>query len=130
MLKEFEGIAMRGNVMDFALAAIIGGAFGKIIASLVKDVLRPLIGIVPGGDFSELTFTVGDPVVKRGAFVESVIDFGLATFAAIEIIMLVRILKRFTEPQPVAAPTKKECPRCFTALPITARRGPNCLSQL
>ena len=70
MLKEFKEFAMRGNVLDLAVAVIIGGAFGKIIASLVADVLMPLIGLVLGGiNFSELSFTVGEAMVKWGAFV-------------------------------------------------------------
>ena len=128
MLKEFREFAMRGNVMDLAVAVIIGGAFGKIIASLVNDVLMPLIGLVLGGiNFSELAFSVGDAVVMWGAFVQSVIDFVIVAFV---IFMLVRAMNRFKKPEPVAAPTTKDCPQCFTAIPIKATRCPNCTSQL
>ena len=128
MLKEFREFAMRGNVMDLAIAVIIGGAFGKIITSLVNDILMPLIGVVLGGvNFSELAFTVRDAVVKWGAFVQSVIDFVIVAFV---IFMLVRTMNRFKKPAPVAAPTTKECPHCFTVIPIKATRCPNCTSQL
>jgi len=128
MLKEFREFAMRGNVMDLAVAVIIGGAFGKIITSLVNDVLMPLIGLVLGGiNFSELAFSVGDAVVMWGAFVQSVIDFVIVAFV---IFMLVRAMNRFKKPEPVAAPTTKDCPQCFTAIPIKATRCPNCTSQL
>ena len=128
MLKEFREFAMRGNVMDLAIAVIIGGAFGKIITSLVNDVLMPLIGLAFGGiNFSDLAITVGDAVVKWGAFVQSVIDFLIVAFV---IFMLVRTMNRFKKPEPVAAPTTKDCPYCFTSIPINATRCPNCTSQL
>ena len=128
MLKEFREFAMRGNVMDLAIAVIIGGAFGKIITSLVNDVLMPLIGVALGGlNFSDLAITVGDAVVTWGAFVQSVIDFLIVAFV---IFMLVRTMNRFKKPEPVAAPTTKDCPYCFTSIPINATRCPNCTSQL
>jgi len=92
MLKEFKEFAMRGNVLDLAVAVIIGGAFGKIIASLVNDVLMPLVGLVLGGiNFSEQAFTVGEAVVKWGAFVNSIIDFVIVAFV---IFMIVRAMNR------------------------------------
>jgi large conductance mechanosensitive channel len=127
MLKEFREFAMRGNVMDLAIAVIIGSAFGKIITSLVNDVLMPFIGLALGGiNFSELSIVVGDAVVKWGAFVQSIIDFLLVAFV---IFMLVRTLNRFKKPEGVAL-TTKECSYCFTAIPIQATRCPNCTSQL
>jgi len=128
MLKEFREFAMRGNVMDLAIAVIIGGAFGKIITSLVADILMPLIGLVLGGfSVNDLAITVGDAVIKWGVFVQSLIDFIIVAFV---IFMLVRTLNRFKKPAPVAAPTTKDCPHCFTAIPIKATRCPNCTSQL
>ena len=128
MLKEFKEFAMRGNVLDLAVAVIIGGAFGKIIASLVNDVLMPLIGLVLGGiNFSELAFTVGEAVVKWGAFVQSILDFVIVAFV---IFMIVRTMNRMQKPAPVAAPTTKECPYCFSTIPLKATRCPNCTSQL
>lgn len=128
MLKEFKEFAMRGNVLDLAVAVIIGGAFGKIIASLVNDILMPLIGLVLGGiNFSELAFTVREAVVKWGAFVQSILDFVVVAFV---IFMIVRAMNRMQKPAPIAAPTTKECSYCFSAIPIKATRCPNCTSEL
>jgi large conductance mechanosensitive channel len=127
MLKEFREFAIRGNVMDLAVAVIIGGAFGKIITSLVNDVLMPLIGLVLGGvNFSELAITVGSAVVKWGAFVQSIVDFIIIAFV---IFLLVRAMNRLKKEEPVT-PTTKECPQCFTTIPLKAARCPNCTSQL
>jgi large conductance mechanosensitive channel len=128
MLKEFREFVMRGNVMDLAVAVIIGVAFGAIITSLVNDIIMPLIGLLMGGiDFSSLSITVGDAVVKYGAFIQAVINFLIVAFV---IFMLVRTINRLKKPAPVAAPTTKDCPYCFTAIPIQATRCPNCTSQL
>ena len=127
MLKEFREFAIRGNVMDLAIAVIIGGAFGKIITSLVNDVLMPLIGLVLGGvNFADLAVTVGNAVVKWGAFVQSIIDFIIIAFV---IFLLVRAMNRLKREEPVT-PTTKECPHCFTTIPLKAARCPNCTSQL
>jgi len=127
MLKEFREFAIRGNVMDLAVAVIIGGAFGKIITSLVNDVLMPLIGLVMGGvNFADLSITVGNAVVKWGAFVQSIIDFIIVAFV---IFLLVRAMNRMKREEPVT-PTTKECPHCFTTIPLKAARCPNCTSQL
>lgn len=127
MLKEFREFAIRGNVMDLAVAVIIGGAFGKIVTSLVNDILMPLIGLVMGGvNFADLSVTVGNAVVKWGAFVQSIIDFVIIAFV---IFMLVRAMNRLKREEP-ATPTTKECPHCFTTIPLKAARCPNCTSQL
>jgi large conductance mechanosensitive channel len=128
MLKEFRDFAMRGNVIDLAVGVIIGGAFGKIIASLVNDVLMPLIGLLLGGiNFSELTFTVKDAVVNYGAFIQSIVDFVVVAFV---IFLLVRAMNNMKKPAPAADPTTKECPYCNTTISIKAKRCPNCTSQL
>ena len=128
MLKEFRDFAMRGNVMDLAIAVIIGGAFGKIIASLVNDVLMPLIGLLLGGvNFSELSFTVKDAVVNYGPFIQSIVDFVIVAFV---IFLLVRTMNNMKKPAPAADPTTKECPYCNTTISIKAKRCPNCTSQL
>lgn len=128
MLKEFKEFAMRGNVMDLAIAVIIGGAFGKIIASLVNDVLMPLIGLLLGGlDFSGLAITVRDASIKYGLFIQAIVDFIIVAFV---IFLLVRTMNKMKKPAPAAEPTAKDCPHCFTAIPIKATRCPNCTSQL
>lgn len=128
MLKEFKEFVMQGNVMDLAVAVIIGAAFGKIISSLVADILMPLIGLLMGGvDFSSLAIQVGDAAVMYGAFIQAVIDF---LIIALVIFLLVRALNSMKKPEPEAAPTTKDCPYCFTEIPINASRCPNCTSQL
>jgi large conductance mechanosensitive channel len=128
MLKEFRDFALRGNVMDLAVAVIIGGAFGKIIASLVNDVLMPLIGLILGGlDFGSLSFTVKDAVVNYGKFIQSIVDFTIVAFV---IFMIVRTMNRMKKAEPAAAPTTKECPYCTSTISINAKRCPHCTSQL
>lgn len=128
MLKEFKDFALRGNVMDLAIAVIIGGAFGKIIASLVNDVLMPLIGLLLGGiSFANLSVSVGDAVVAYGLFIQAIVDFVIVAFV---IFLLVRAMNRMKKPAPTAEPTTKECPHCFTTISIKAKRCPNCTSQL
>ncbi len=130
MLKEFKAFVIRGNVMDLAVAVIIGGAFGKIVASLVDDILMPLIGLVLGGvNFSELAFTVGDAVVKWGSFVQTIVDFLIIAFVIFMLVRTVNNLKE-QEPAPAPEPNTKDCPHCFTVIPIKATRCPNCTSQL
>jgi large conductance mechanosensitive channel len=131
MLKEFRDFVMRGNVLDLAIAVILGAAFGAIITSLVNDILMPLIGIAMGGvDFAALTYQVGEAVVYYGKFIQAIINFLIIAFV---IFLLIRNINRFKkkEPAPVpAAPATKECPHCFTSIPIKATRCPNCTSQL
>ena len=128
MLKEFKDFALRGNVMDLAVAVIIGGAFGKIIASLVNDMLMPLIGLVLGGlDFSTLSFKVKDASVNYGLFIQAIVDFAIV---ALVIFLIVRTMNRMKKTEPAAAPTTKECPYCFSTISIQAKRCPHCTSQL
>lgn len=128
MLKEFREFAMRGNVLDLAVAVIIGGAFGAIITSLVNDILMPLVGLALGGvDFSALAVVVRDAEIRYGAFIQAVVNFLIIAFV---IFMIIRTMNRFKKPLPVPAPTTKDCPHCFTAIPIKAMRCPNCTSQL
>lgn len=128
MLKEFKDFAMRGNVMDLAIAVIIGGAFGKIIASLVTDILMPLIGLLLGGiSFSNLSVTVNEAVIAYGLFIQAIVDFVIVAFV---IFLLVRTMNRMKKPEPAAEPTTKECPHCFSTIHIKANRCPNCTSQL
>ena len=131
MLKEFKEFVMRGNVLDLAVAVIIGGAFGKIIGSLVNDVLMPLIGLVMGGiNFSEQAFTVGAAIVKWGAFVQTILDFLIVAFVIFLVVKAANSMKKTPPPAPAAVPTTKECPHCITTISIKATRCPNCTSEL
>jgi large conductance mechanosensitive channel len=133
MLKEFKDFVMRGNVLDLAVAVIIAGAFGKIIGSLVNDIIMPLIGLVMGQvNFSELAWTVGNASVKWGSFVQTVIDFLVIAFVVFLIVRAANKMRK-PAPAPVAAPveqTLKECPHCYSTISIKATRCPNCTSEI
>jgi len=128
MLKEFKDFAMRGNVMDLAVAVIIGGAFGKIIASLVSDIIMPLVGLLLGGvDFKDLAFQVGNATVAYGLFIQNIVDFIIIAFV---IFLMVKAINATRKPAPAAEPTTRQCPYCDTSISIKAKRCPNCTSQL
>ncbi|MCC8434970.1 large conductance mechanosensitive channel protein MscL [Brevibacillus sp. M2.1A] len=144
MLKEFKEFALKGNVMDLAVGVVIGGAFGKIVTSLVNDIITPLIGLLLGKvDFSGLFINLsGVPyttiaeakkanaaTLNYGLFLNSVIDFVIIAFS---IFIVIKQLNRFKRKQEVekAPETTKECPHCISAIPIKATRCPNCTSML
>ena len=142
MFKEFKTFIMRGNVLDLAVAVIIGAAFGKIVTSLVSDILMPPLGLVlKNVDFSNLFVDLsgghhatlaeakaaGDATLAYGSFLNNVIDFLIVAFAIYFLIQAANKMKR--EPAP-ADPTTKECPFCRTTIPIAATRCPNCTSNL
>ena len=130
MVKEFKAFVMRGNVIDLAVAVIIGGAFGKIVSSLVNDIIMPLIGLIIGGiDFSGLAFTLGSAKVTYGNFINNIIDFIIIALVIFLMIKLMDNLKK--KPAPVIAePVTKECPYCYSTISIKATRCPNCTSEL
>ena len=131
MLKEFKDFIMRGNVLDLAVAVIIGGAFKAIISSLVADILMPIIGIVVGGvNFAELSFAVGEAVVTYGMFIQAIIDFLVIAFVIFLLIKNIEKTKKEEEAAPTSEPITKECGFCFTEISIKATRCPNCTSEL
>ena len=147
MLKEFKEFAMRGNVVDMAVGIIIGASFGGIISSLVADVVMPPIGMMLGNvDFANLFVTLkegakaagpyaslaeakaaGAVTLNVGVFFNTIVNFLIVAFA---MFLVIRGMNRMKREAPAAAPTTKECPHCFTAIPIKAKRCPNCTSQL
>ena len=142
MLKEFRDFVMRGNVLDLAVAVIIGGAFGKIVTSFVNDVIMPPIGLLLGGvDFANLFISLdgkgyesldaakaaGAATINYGLFLNTVIDF---TIVALVIFLIIKSVSKLKKPAPVADPTTKDCPYCFSTISIKAKRCPNCTSQL
>ena len=148
MLQEFKKFAMRGNVVDMAVGIIIGGAFGTIVKSLVSDVMMPPIGLMLGGvDFSDLFFILkegptagpyatlaiaqaaGAVTIGYGLFLNAVISFLIVAFA---VFLLIKGINKLQAEQqaPAANPTTKECPRCFSAIPIKATRCPHCTTEL
>lgn len=138
MLKEFKEFAMRGNVVDMAVGIIIGAAFGKIISSLVSDVIMPPIGMLLGSvDFSDLAITLKGAtaetdavLIKYGAFINTVLDFTIVAFAIFFVIRQMNRLKKKDVSTPAAEPTSKDCPKCFSAIPIKATRCPHCTSEI
>jgi large conductance mechanosensitive channel len=142
MFKEFKEFAMRGNVLDMAVGIIIGAAFGRIITSLVADLLMPPIGLLLGKvDFSSLFInlsgaayptlaearTAGASVIAYGAFLNTILDFVIVAFV---IFLLIRQINRLKKPAPAVAPSTKDCPFCLSAVMIKATRCPHCTSQL
>lgn len=128
MFKEFREFAMRGSVLDLAVGVIIGGAFGKIVGSLVNDLLMPVIGLALGGvDFSGKAVTVGAAMIKWGAFVQTVIDFLIIAFV---IFLIVKGANAARKAPPPADPVTRECPYCFSVISIKATRCPNCTSEI
>jgi large conductance mechanosensitive channel len=110
MWEEFKKFAIKGNVVDLAIGVIIGGAFGKIVASLVNDIIMPIIGLILGGiDFTSLEFPVGTAVVKYGAFIQSVVDFLIIAFSIFIIVRSINKTKKKEEEAPAEpAPSKEE----------------------
>ena len=143
MLKEFKEFAMRGSVVDLAVGVIIGAAFGKMVSSLVEDVMMPLIGRLPGYvDFSGLFINLGEksyetlaaakaagaPTLNYGLFLNAIINFLIVAFC---VFLVVQQVNRWTKkPAPAAAPTTKECPQCAMTIPMAAKRCGHCTAQL
>jgi len=147
MWNEFRQFIARGNVIDLAVAVIIGAAFGKITTSLVEGVLMPPIGMVLGRvDFSSLFIvldaskgvpasiadakTKGIPVIAYGAFLNDVINFLIVAFVVFALVKTVNRLKRAPAEVPAAAPATKECPYCLSTIPLNATRCAHCTTQL
>jgi large conductance mechanosensitive channel len=143
MFAEFKKFVMRGNVLDLAIGVIIGAAFGKIVTSLVSDVMMPVIGLAAGKmDFSNFFVSLngqsyptiaaakaaGAPTLNYGLFVNTVIEF---LIVALVIFLIVKQVNRFMPPPPPPPPAStKECPQCCTAIPLAAKRCPACTSAL
>ena len=153
ILKEFKEFASRGNVMDMAIGVIIGGAFQKIVTSLVSDIITPAISIFTGNvDFSDLTWKVGEASIKYGNFLTAILDFLIIAFSIFMALKVVntlnkraetlakgsfdkitdtKLLKKFKKKnEPIPEPTIKTCPFCFSEINIKATRCPHCTSEL
>ena len=137
VVKEFREFAMKGNVVDMAIGIIIGGAFGKIVTSLVNDVIMPPVGSILGGvDFSNLAFTIKDAtentgavVLKYGMFINTIIDFTIVAGAIFFVIKMMNKMKK-EEPVAEADPTHKVCQHCISEVPIKATKCKFCASSL
>jgi large conductance mechanosensitive channel len=142
MLKDFKAFIMKGNVLDLAVAVILGVAFGAIVTSLVNDIVMPPIGLALGHvDFKDLFIPLNGqsyptlaaakaaaaPVIAYGQFLNTIINFLIIAFA---IFIVVRAASKLQRPAPAAAPATKDCPYCYTPIPTPAKRCPHCTSQL
>jgi large conductance mechanosensitive channel len=146
MFKQFKEFAMRGNVVDMAVGIVIGAAFGTIIASFVADVLMPPIGLLLGRvDFANLFVVLkqgtmagpyeslsaakqaGAVTLNVGVFINTIISFLIIAFA---VFLVIRWINRLKAKEAPAAPTTKDCPFCYVAIPLQANRCPHCTSQL
>ena len=140
-LKDFKNFAMRGNVLDLAVGVIIGGAFGKIVSSLVSNIIMPPVGLLLGGmDFKELFINLSDkpvnsiaeaeaakvPVIAYGLFLNAVVDFVIVAFC---IFVLIQQINRLL-PAPPPPPPERKCPFCFGTIDEKATRCPHCTSHL
>ena len=140
-LKDFKNFAMRGNVVDLAVGVIIGGAFGKIVSSLVTNIIMPPVGLLLGGiDFKELFINLSNkpvasiaeaeaakvPVIAYGLFINAVVDFLIVAFC---IFVLIQQMNRLL-PAPPPAPPERKCPFCFGTIDEKATRCPHCTSHL
>jgi large conductance mechanosensitive channel len=145
MFKDFKEFIMRGNVVDLAVAVIIGAAFGKIVSSLVNDVLMPPIGLILGNvDFSNLFVnlsstsykslaeakTAGAATINYGVFLNAVVDFLIVAFVIYLLVRAVSRMKRLHAAPAPAAPTTRDCPYCLSSIPIKATRCAHCTSEL
>lgn len=144
IVDEFKQFVMRGNVIDMAVGVIIGAAFGKIVASMVSDIIMPPIGLLLGKvDFSSLYINMsgkayatlaeaqaaGAPTLNYGLFLNNVINFLIVAFVIFMLIKQINKLQKPAKPVAPAAPTTKECPFCCSTIAIKAVRCPSCTSQ-
>jgi large conductance mechanosensitive channel len=140
MLKEFKEFAMRGNVLDMAIGIVIGVAFGRIIASLVEDIIMPPIGLALGNvDFANLFINLsgkdyasvaaakaaGAATLNYGIFLNTILNFIIIAFA---IFLMIRSFNRMRQPD--STPATKDCPLCLSVIPIKATRCAHCTSEL
>ncbi len=153
MWKEFKEFAMKGNIVDLAVGVIIGGAFQKIVTSLVNDLIMPVISIFTGKvDFSGLCIQVGEVSIKYGSFITTIIDFLVIAFSIFLVVKYInkinkkleqlkseeleklakqgKLKRRKTDKEPKVIPTVKTCPYCYSEINIKATRCPNCTSEL
>ena len=153
MLKEFKEFALKGNIMDMAVGVVIGGAFQKIVNSLVNDIIMPAISVITGNvDFTDMVFTVGDASIKYGSFITTIVDFLIIAFSIFLVVKYLNKLNKLKELGDLAAskldkdgkfikhkeqeeeeakePETKICPYCLTEVKYHATKCPHCTSEL
>ena len=144
MWKEFKEFAIKGNAIDLAVGVVIGAAFGKIVSSLVSDLIMPPIGVLTGGVNFKDYFVVLKPfgahyqtlkdaadakavTLNIGQFVNTMVEFAIVAFS---IFLVVKALNKLKKPQPKTEPVVKDCPACTMSIPVKAKRCPHCTSEL
>ena len=146
MLKEFKEFAVKGNMVDMAVGIIVGAAFGKIVTSLVEDIIMPPLGLLlgkvdftnlylnmSGGDYASLAAAkeAGAATLNYGVFINNIISFLIVAFAVFLLVRSINRLRKLKEAEPVAPEAnEKTCPYCATTIPLAATRCPHCTSQL
>ena len=153
MLKEFKEFALKGNIMDMAVGVVIGGAFQKIVNSLVNDIIMPAISVLTGNvDFTDMVFTVGDASIKYGSFITTIVDFLIIAFSIFLVVKYINKLNKLKELGDLAAskldkdgkfikhkeqeveepkePETKICPYCLSEVKYHATKCPCCTSDL
>jgi large conductance mechanosensitive channel len=134
--KEFKEFALKGNMIDLAIGVVIGAAFGKVVSSLVSDLIMPPIGLLLGGiDFSQLSIKLESPIkasapveIKYGVFLNTIIDF---LIIALVIFLVIKFMNRLRKKSPqVEVPVTKPCPECFMEVPVNAKKCGHCCSVL
>jgi large conductance mechanosensitive channel len=145
MLKEFREFAVKGSVMDMAVGIIIGGAFGKVVTSLVNDIIMPPIGMLLGKvPFADLFIALSDcpytklkeakdagiPTINYGLFINTILDFVIVAFCIFLVIRQMNRIRTVLSPEPPAEPTTKTCPECLSTIPIKAKRCAQCASPI
>ena len=130
MLKGFKEFILRGNVVDLAVAVVIGAAFGAVVAAFVKDLITPLIAAIFGKpDFSTLSFSINHSTFMYGSFINAVIAFVLVA-AAVYFAVVVPMNTMAARRAKGQDPTTRDCPECLSEIPVGARRCPHCTSEL
>jgi len=132
VLRDFRQFLLRGNVVDLAVAVVIGAAFGAVVTAFVGDLVTPLIAAIFGShDFASLTFTIHHSIFGYGAFLNAVIAFvTIATVVFFFVVQPVNVLVQRAHREPPADPTTKKCPECLSEIPVDARRCAFCTSQV
>jgi large conductance mechanosensitive channel len=132
VIRDFRDFLLRGNVIDLAVAVVIGAAFVAVVTSFVADVLTPLLGLIGVPNFSTLSFTAGEATVSYGLFLNTLISFILVAAAIFFFVVkpMNALAARRAAKEPGEAPTTKPCPFCATDIPMGATRCPHCTSQL
>lgn len=131
MLKDFKAFLLRGNVVDLAVAVVVGAAFGAVVTSFVENILTPILGIPGEADFSALEFTINGSVFRYGRFLNAVISFlGIAAAVFFFVVRPINVLMARRKTEPDVESTTRDCPECLSSIPVGARRCAFCTAEV